>query len=1130
MSRLRTESFGRFPLEDVDPRNDEEESERMASAETWILSGGSWKKRKDAAAAKVATKEAPTNSPFRSRLVGKLQPSSPRSSSWNQSSSSSLSFQRPRSTSRASITEISLVSDAHSATSRSSVKSREGSRFSENASRASTVDTKWSCRTEPILSASTRARSANNANKSITNREARDEGPHTFARSSSGLSGISSKASTIDTRRSNRTSQTEPPRASSMNGFSNNNNNNTFASAAPVITVVSPGIPSVVVEEKKKKKAKKSVKPADSWLKEKDDFFSATRHSESVTRVSRSPVNTEGETGKERPSSAPRQRQTNSQLPKEKSSSFIPDKGHRMNVSRSQQSHEEEHSNESGSRKDVNSGWNEEKKEVDMVPEERLDLSLHGVEEIPLSVRAKELRKQRARSITPKARRSPPVDNPQQQQNQNHLSAVQRNARALTPERSGRMRIRSPPPPNPKGDPVSKSNESTTENGNVKATPKNPAGLPLSHVTAIRQCFGFDCDIYKDVLRVGRNATDRQLRIAYFRSGRSVLAEHQQLVQASQDKVSDQALQGLAAETKEKFQAVSLAYEILNRPDWRAAYDKSGWDAPLLDLPTKNRSLAELQVGFDNKSIQVAKQPSKSQRSRTADPRSRSTTPILRSAVGNADERRSRSTGRGIRWSEQVEELVFRQDPEELQARRVRSPIPDPAIFEEDWSSDAFEPIDDAGSFMANFLSDLDHSLDGLEASLDGLMGRGFEDWSLSSKTSGSKDKDKKGRKIDRLSNTSPVSVESQSSSSWDGTDDDYDTLPSKLTDSTQTPTCTSDKTPEGWNPQGSVSSGNPSTIQPEQDSEDLTVKQLFAALTQTKEERKIREEAFEEKRKPESDDRSSPSDVKKLPMADDEVARAFSDVGQEYMNQPSKPQQEDIFDPFEDSISTLNIKDADFGSPGTGFDEYVPDGRTKSLSTTEDGTSILSPPEIKRTGSKQSAPQAIPPQNDTLFSATLPEFQDHDMEGAMSSRIVDTTSFRHVGSEFSSITGTHSSVFNMSVKTEHVFYEQGASTFCAPMKKKLIAGNKSASPKAFEMRQEAPGQAPPPCNTDFLSHLFCYTNALSTDLASFGNEFSTKLTETRNMILESLTFTDEDVNEVVSAMDMPGVERSNTM
>lgn len=108
-------------------------------------------------------------------------------------------------------------------------------------------------------------------------------------------------------------------------------------------------------------------------------------------------------------------------------------------------------------------------------------------------------------------------------------------------------------------------------------------GLPKAHVETIMDIFGSNgdnggsprtLDLYRDVLRVSPTATDREIRIAYFRRGREVLSEGG--FQSSSGTGPVQAGDSLDVQTRATFQAVSMAYEILSTPAWREAYLKHG--------------------------------------------------------------------------------------------------------------------------------------------------------------------------------------------------------------------------------------------------------------------------------------------------------------------------------------------------------------------------------------------------------------------------------------------------------------------------------------------------------------------------------------------------------------------------
>jgi len=105
--------------------------------------------------------------------------------------------------------------------------------------------------------------------------------------------------------------------------------------------------------------------------------------------------------------------------------------------------------------------------------------------------------------------------------------------------------------------------------------------LPRGHVETILRMYGTNAsnggvlDLYKDVLLVSPEASDREIRIAYFRRGREILGDTAS--GKNKDKrQNQQAVRKLDPATKSRFQAVSMAYEILSTPAWKKAYRKQG--------------------------------------------------------------------------------------------------------------------------------------------------------------------------------------------------------------------------------------------------------------------------------------------------------------------------------------------------------------------------------------------------------------------------------------------------------------------------------------------------------------------------------------------------------------------------
>jgi curved DNA-binding protein CbpA len=152
--------------------------------------------------------------------------------------------------------------------------------------------------------------------------------------------------------------------------------------------------------------------------------------------------------------------------------------------------------------------------------------------------------------------------------------------------------------------------------------------LPASYVKHIQEAFGESADLYNDVLRISRLSSPRDLRIAYFRRGREVLSDREYSTSSGTAATVGGNVSGSA---KQRFQAVSMAYEILSSPAWKDIYDSRGME--------------------EKDSVKSS-------------PTSAPSSPVLRrsSSLG----RRSRANQNAVRWNEEVEELVFDQDPNEV--------------------------------------------------------------------------------------------------------------------------------------------------------------------------------------------------------------------------------------------------------------------------------------------------------------------------------------------------------------------------------------------------------------------------------------------------------------------------------
>ena len=221
------------------------------------------------------------------------------------------------------------------------------------------------------------------------------------------------------------------------------------------------------------------------------------------------------------------------------------------------------------------------------------------------------------------------------------------------------------------------------------STPESPPRertIPMNYIKTITEAFGQDADLYNDVLTVSRDSNPRDLRIAYFRRGREMLSE------GEPRKASEAATVGgsVSSTCKQRFQAVSMAYEILGNTVWREEYHEWGLqqqDDQLLKTATRRR------VG----------------------------SPIIRRS-SSLERPRSRGTN-GVRWSEEVEELVFDQHPTEvpktrLEARRSKkNRKPKKQIVVEGGHLERhLELLDQQAEkhFVFDFLDDIEASIDEL--------------------------------------------------------------------------------------------------------------------------------------------------------------------------------------------------------------------------------------------------------------------------------------------------------------------------------------------------------------------------------------------------------------------------------
>ncbi|GKY97228.1 hypothetical protein MPSEU_000681200 [Mayamaea pseudoterrestris] len=245
--------------------------------------------------------------------------------------------------------------------------------------------------------------------------------------------------------------------------------------------------------------------------------------------------------------------------------------------------------------------------------------------------------------------------------------------------------------------------------------------IPVAYSTCIASAFGTNVNLYRDIFNVSSTVSERDLRMAYFRQGRAVLTND---ASSGIGNIGTQPPLATDKASKSKFQAVSMAYEILSRPEWKDYYDKHG-------LPMGERVTASMLQGTSSCSHSFDNQPARASSLRLK--QKRETMP------------------RRIRWNEHVEELIYTQDEDELlfklgysidnsfqsdvnvthrkdslghgrSSRKSRKKVWLEAQDLGDTLDRFNEDSQQQPSLVASFLNDLEKSLDGLEASVDSFM------------------------------------------------------------------------------------------------------------------------------------------------------------------------------------------------------------------------------------------------------------------------------------------------------------------------------------------------------------------------------------------------------------------------
>jgi curved DNA-binding protein CbpA len=271
--------------------------------------------------------------------------------------------------------------------------------------------------------------------------------------------------------------------------------------------------------------------------------------------------------------------------------------------------------------------------------------------------------------------------------------------------------------------------DSSTNHGQDTHNKRFPS-ISRRNLQVISEAFGEDACLYRDVLNVEPDVTDRHLRIAYFRRGRQVLADSTPTTSTKttgdDGNVNRKVISKIAQ--KVKFKAVSIAYEMLSQLSHRDLFHRVGHSvsslfpyavddnegegttadfivSPMTSREPSSSDERKLHPDMNNNDddlLSVMSAPSQRPPKRDdLNPSNLSSTSSLRSSrfAGKdlmsanmlstegsdnihlaTDVRRCVSAGRatspGVRWSEQVVELLYRQDEDERCYKTAPPPPP----------------------------------------------------------------------------------------------------------------------------------------------------------------------------------------------------------------------------------------------------------------------------------------------------------------------------------------------------------------------------------------------------------------------------------------------------------------------
>jgi curved DNA-binding protein CbpA len=205
-----------------------------------------------------------------------------------------------------------------------------------------------------------------------------------------------------------------------------------------------------------------------------------------------------------------------------------------------------------------------------------------------------------------------------------------------------------------------------------------PKPIPKEYVYHIRKAYGAtqDIDLCTDILELPYQSTaysQAQLRVAYFRKGRSAL-------QQQSSSPTSVAILSHTVTPKQRFQAVTKAYEILINPGYKAYYDLYGLptlSSPKDDVERYQRPIAQQQPPHfsakedRNDFGEEEEEDEEDEEEEDDDTVSVASSSASGGSILRRPPSRSRSWGPSTRasgsqrvvWKEVVQELVYQPDP-----------------------------------------------------------------------------------------------------------------------------------------------------------------------------------------------------------------------------------------------------------------------------------------------------------------------------------------------------------------------------------------------------------------------------------------------------------------------------------